>query len=727
MSNEFSNDDTAQKEWWKRPVRFMRVDYAPDFAQVKHMDLDALAKSRVEDWQINCEWVVGTPGFRDAGHKTTFAAEGYETFPGFEDFDYLRTYTPIARKHGLRVVSYVNGHFYSPKFAAEHPGWEQITCRGVAYGTESPLYGSGTTFCVNSPWRDWEIGLIREAMKTGIDGVFLDGPVIYPDSCYCPHCQAKFRAQYGADIPLEDWENPLWRKFISFREDSLAEFLRDSQKAVKEVNPDGVIWLNAGSWQPTGWRVARDVLKVEPYQDFNGAESFFHYGHNADLYGSLMTGKYLRAGQNPYVVFTHYMNGLWHYLLLPPKELELALVQTAACGANPWIALFNSGLQSRENGYAPAKKIFGFMAENEEYYVGAESVADVAMLFSTNTARFYLTRFEDFSGGGAKKEENLITEREAKHTQDLSSRKKACEKFLYDSRIGYFEALTRAHVPFNILLDPDITKEKLSRYKTLILPDASCLSAEDVQVIRDFVANGGNLLASFEAGMYDEIGNPSDALLDLLGIQEVEGLFPVTMGENYLSANEDHLGVKKGYMIARAPQVLKIKSGPDSTAWEQVFNPVEGDYLPLNGISEYPGLITHSFGKGKVAYFAEGLGPFCKAGLTDAEDRLTLMLRELSGGFAVEVDAPRTVSVECYSQEAQDRMIFHLVNNTIDGRPVREFLPVSDIKVHFRSTQEPSRVYALREGGKVQTAFENGRLTVSIPKLELYEVIVVEY
>ncbi|HEY3298282.1 MAG TPA: hypothetical protein VGK34_06455, partial [Armatimonadota bacterium] len=288
MESNSSSKSGAQQEWWKRPIRMMRVDFAPDFSQIKHVDLEALAKSRSEDWKVNCEWVVGTPGFLDAGHKTTFAAEGYERFPGFEDFDYLREYTPIAHKHGIRVISYLNGHFFSGDFARKHPDWEQITCRGEAYGKESPLYGNGTTFCVNTPWREWMFGVIREAMKTGIDGVFLDGPVIYPDSCYCPRCQEKFRAKYGADIPFEDWTDPLWRRFISFREDSLAEFLRDARQVVKETKPDGVIFLNAGNWQPTGWRVARDMVKVEPYQDINGAEYFFHYGEKPGPFDSFM-------------------------------------------------------------------------------------------------------------------------------------------------------------------------------------------------------------------------------------------------------------------------------------------------------------------------------------------------------------------------------------------------------------------------------------------------------
>ena len=727
METDFKGEQSSGK-WWHLPARFMRVDYAPDFSQVKYMDLGALAKSRVEDWGINCEWVVGTPGFGDAGHLVTFKAEGYETYPGFEDFDYLRTYTPIAHKHGLRVISYLNAHFYSKQFAQDHPGWEQITCRGEAYGDESPLYGHGTTLCVNSPWREWAFGLIREAMKTGIDGVFLDGPVIFPDCCYCSHCERKFRDRYGADIPQEDWTNSIWRQFVSFREDSMAEFLQGAQQAVHDVHPDGVIHLNAGSWQPGGWRGAREILRVQPYQEINGAESFFYYGLKPSLYETLMTGKYLRAGKNPSMVFTHYMNGLWHYLLLPPHELEMALVQTAASGANPWIAFFNCGLDARPNGHEPAKKVFSFMARNEEYYKDTESIADVGILFSAKTARFYLSRHEEFStGGAATKEENLVLERDNKTAADLNAGKRNCEEFLSQSRVGFFEALTRAHVPFDIILDSDLTQHRLSKYRALVLPDAVCLTEEEVQAIRSFVRDGGCLLSTFEGGLYREDGEPSDLLFDVLGIDRVDGMFPVVNGENYLIANENHLGFRQRDLIERSPYALKIRTTASTRTLEQLLNPVDGCYLPLEGVSQYPGLITHSFGKGRVAYFAEALGVVCEAGLPAAEDRLCGVLRKLVGGFLVEVDAPRTVSVECRHQRLQRRVILHIVNNTVDGRPVRQFLPVNNVQLKLCSPDAPQSVVALSEGGSVESSYSQGVLCMTIPVLDVYEVLVIQY
>lgn len=65
--------------------------------------------------------------------------------------------------HMNKVLAYLNMHWYSYDFGTKHPEWEQRMADGKSYGEVVPLYGSGTTFCVNSPWRDWAYLLICEA------------------------------------------------------------------------------------------------------------------------------------------------------------------------------------------------------------------------------------------------------------------------------------------------------------------------------------------------------------------------------------------------------------------------------------------------------------------------------------------------------------------------------------------------------------------------------------
>ncbi|MDD8015860.1 MAG: beta-galactosidase trimerization domain-containing protein [Acidobacteriota bacterium] len=714
--------------WWEQPVRMLRVDHMPDFAEMKNEDMDALARSRKEKWGINCEWIMGALAWGGRGDLTAFETPLFERAPGFEDFDYLRRYTPAAHRHGIKVISYLNMHWYSYPFAAKHPGWEQLMSTGETYGRKNPLYGNGTTLCVNSPWRDWAFTMIREAMKTGIDGVFLDGPVVYPDCCYCESCRRRFREEYGSPIPTEDWTNPLWRKFIDFREDSLARFLSDARKAVREISPDGVIFLNAGSWSPGAWRVARDIQNVSPYQDFNGAEAFFHYTGSQNLYPYSMAGKYLRAGGKPAVVFMHYMSGAWHYLLLPPNELKSGLAQTIASGANPWLALVQSSLLSMPRGAEPAKEIFDFLEANRDYYTEMESIAETAVLFSARTGRNYISMPEIFA---RLKETGKPGSQWAELTKEelasLSLRKRQCEDHLALSCEGYFHALTRNHVPFDIILDQDLTREKLARYKVLALPDAACLTAEAASVIKEFVRNGGSLLASYEAGFYDDKGEASTALFETLGVREVAGAFPVSRGENYVKAVSEHWGMAKDRLVERAGQALKVRAADGVDTPSRFLEPLDRPYVPLKGVSEFPALLLHRFGKGKVAYFPEAIGVFIgESRMPSAEMRLGKAIDFLLENPVLTADLPKTVSVDAYRIKGTSRIAVHLVNNTVDGHPVSEFLPVFDVAFKIRSGAAPKSTRALRENGKIETSYRDGWTEVRLPGLTLYEVVVID-
>lgn len=399
-------------KWYQRPVRMMRLDYLGEMDRMSHADLDALARSKRDDWRINCEWVVGTPGTAPGqGYLTAFNTPKFEKHPSLGGFDIIREYLPHARKYGLNVVAYLNMHWFAFDFADQHPGWEQLASDGIAYGRKHPLYACGTTLCINSGWRDWAMELIREVMRTGIDGVFLDGPVVYPDCCYCDSCREKFAARYGTDMPAtEDWSDPNWANFVQFRSESLAEFLRDSREAVKSVNPDGVAFLNAGTWHANTWRFARCLDFVGEHEDFNGAEEFLHPGSpNPPLLGWAATAKYLSAGGKPAVVFNHHGMGTWHYIPLPKAEVQLAIAQTVACGANPWFAIFDYALDhSRDAAVESVKGIQGFLSSHEEYYTAAESFADVALLNSSQTATFYVSDYGEFYGeSGSASEVNL--------------------------------------------------------------------------------------------------------------------------------------------------------------------------------------------------------------------------------------------------------------------------------------------------------------------------------
>lgn len=728
----------SELKWYQRPVRMMRLDYLDALARVKDADLDALARSMHDQWHINCEWVIGTPGIAPGlGHLTTFNTSKFDKYQSLGDFDLVRQYLPYARKYGSRVIAYLNMHWFSYDFAGAHPGWEQITSDGVAYGEKNPLYGGGTTFCVNSGWRDWAFELIREAIATGIDGVFLDGPVTFPDCCYCESCRESFMSDYGADIPLvEDWSNPNWISFVQFRSRSLAQFLSDCRDAVKSVNKEGVVFLNAGNWQANTWRFARSMDIVGPYEDFNGAEAFFHPGpHEQFLFPWAATGKYMVAGGKPAVVFSHHMLGGWHYIPLSKIEAELAVAQTVACGANPWIAVFDYALDhSREEAIQPIDEIQGFLAEHEEHYTNTESSADVALLSSSQTGTYYISKYEQFYGNvGSGKEENLVMDRDGGSAAiDWASRKQICEGAIDQSYTGYFLALTRSHIPFDVLLDDNISPEGLARYKVLILPNSACLSDKQVENIQAFVRRGGSIVAEFETGSYDEIGRIREVnlLLETFGISEIGRMMKPLSHEEYVRVKQAHpvIGeLEAGRLIARPTYSLESKAASDACVPSVFMNEVGGAYCPLNGESNIPALIVNSNGAGRTVYIPSLVGDFyAKFKLPDYENLIeSIILWAHVDPVCIEVDCLPTVQVELRRNHGGDKLLVHLVNNTGDmQRPITEIIPLRDLRIRLRC-EATTGVRALRAGMDLPYAYQDGWVEFVLPDLGVYELIVV--
>ncbi|MGC8971071.1 MAG: beta-galactosidase trimerization domain-containing protein [bacterium] len=718
--------------WWQRPLRMMRWDYMNDFSQIKGEDLDSLVRMKKEKLHINCEWIVGTPGISPGlGYLTTFNAEGFDRYPGFEDFDSLRSYLPYARKYGIRLLVYLNMHWFSYKFAEDHPGWEQIMSNGEPYGKVHPLYGNGTTFCVNSSWRDWAFKLIEETMKTGVDGVFLDGPVIYPDCCYCESCQKKFKGKYGKDIPKEDWQDPLWKTFIEFREDSMVDFLRDAKKVVSKINPEGVIFLNAGSWQPGSWRVARDAKRLSRYQNFSLAEAFFHpSAGRINLYQSAITTKYLRATGIPVVTAFHYCMGPWHYTFLNPEEIKLSIFQAISCNGNVWIGGSTYRHEYNPEGCKPLNDALGFLEENEDYLVDLEPLSDTALLFSSQTARYYISNITElYKDLGSGREQDLILDLgTGKTVIDWSKRKLICENLMSFAYEGYFTALTRNHIMFDIILDEDLSLERLSKYKVLVIPDFACLSDRQWREIEEFVREGGSLITSFDAGLYDEKGEPNftEKRLRLLGIREIEGVFPAIRGENYIIAKEDIFGFNKENLIERSPYALKVKALEGAHTPFFFMNPLERVYTALKGESSYPAVIINSYGRGRVIYFAFPIGTFYGSERIGTQEQLIKSSINYSREPMIRVSGPPTVEVELYRQKNTNRLILFLVNNTGDmQRPISYINPANNIEISIRDSSIKN-IYSVSSRTNIRFKRINGNVSFMIPLLKEFDIIKLE-
>src|ERR1035437_1345210 len=66
------------------------------------------------------------------------------------------------------------------------------------------------------------------------------------------------------------------------------------------------------------------------------------------------------------------------------------------------------------------------------------------------------------------------------------------------------QALIQARVPFHLAFDEHLNHLSPETCKVLILPDSECLSDQQLTTISRFVEAGGGLVATEQAGLYDQ-------------------------------------------------------------------------------------------------------------------------------------------------------------------------------------------------------------------------------
>jgi len=726
-----------QDKWWLRPVRMIRRDYLTDFSAFIGSDLDALARETKERWHANCEWVIAAPGCAPGmGQYTLFNSEEFEKLPGVGDFDLLREYLPHARRHGVRLVPYLNMHWYSYEFAVLHPGWEQLLEDGTPYGRARPLYGGGTTFCVNGPWRDWAFEMIREVMRTGVDGCFLDGPVVFPGCCYCEHCRRLFSdSNKGAPLPAwNDWSNPSWKRFLEFRADSWARFMRDARAAARGINPEAVIFLNGGGFGIGNADTARDAHRMERWQSFTGAEQFFHCTDAyVSPYRTLNLSRFLSAGERPGVVFTHHALSTWHYNPLPAAEMATALAQSVAGGSNTWFAIFMPAMRSHaDEAFRGVEETAAFLERAEPFTTMDAPAAETGVLLSNRTLYYYVSRHREICRDvGSGREENLTVDSgsDAARLRGIQERRQASLAILEHEYPGCLDACNFGHIPLRVFWDEHLLEKKLDEARVLVLPNAACLSRAQVAAVIRFVKRGGGLVATFESGMYDEWGEPvaRREWLRFLGVARVDGAFAPSRVEDYLTVTRPLPWVPAGALLPRPVNALKVRPTRDARALAFYNEPIGLSYAPLSEPSAQPAILSARRGKGRVVYCASPIFESFDRFHIDAHKVLCRALIALAAGRAglqVETDAPGSLAVELRSQPG--RLLVHLVNATADmKRPMGAIVPLRDVEIAVRAGGVKS-VRALKSRRRLKFTAPEDRVRFRVPVVEDYEIIVLD-
>ncbi len=626
--------------------------------------------------------------------------------------DYLKEYLPEAHARGLRVMIYFNVHWFNLEFARRHPDWVQVKENGEPLGG---VYETGTSFCVNSPWREWCFQILRDLCAYPIDGIFYDGPIFFPQTCYCPYCRRKFRRLYGGELPSKgERRGEAFARLMEFQARSLADFLADSRRVIQAAGREIAFYMNGGV-RGANWATARFNRRLVEHQDILGSEGGFIGGDltRTPLWKPGLTARLLetQAPAKPRVIFSAAGHKPWTFSILPAAELRLLYADSIANGAGVWFGFtpFEAG-QPEMQALAEMNRL---LADQAAFFLDTRSEARAALVWSDLSAAFY-----------AGSEAQLI---------DMDRVPSRSEVGNLDGEFsGLAEALIRAHIPFDVLDDEALEREPLDRYALLVLPNVACMSRAVAERLRRWVRDGGSLLATFETSLYDEFGarRADFALGDVFGVEDRKRIVGPTRWD-FMKSPAPAAPLLEGLGRELLPSThyhLRVapKGGQALLAFTR---PLAGRYDGIPEVSDDPALVVNRFGRGRAAYFAGDLGNAIQGFHLGEHLRLTANIAEQWAPPVVRLrGAPASLELVVRSQENGRRWLIHLVNFTGEmTRPIQRVMPLAGLEVSVARDAPARRVRALVSGKDLKFRRREGRLEFEAPAMAEYEVLLIEW
>ena len=314
---------------------------------------------------------------------------------------------------------------------------------------------------------------------------------------------------------------------------------------------------------------------------------------------------------------------------------------------------------------------------------------------------------------------------------------------------GLYRALIENHVPFQVIPKSDLRSESLSRFKSLILPNVTRLSDEEVTAIRDFHEAGGGVVCTYRTGWLEPDGTlrPSMPLAEMAGVRGPFGIVTNPAGHDYQLLPSTYYRIVADHPIGAGTEG-RLQSFRGSYVELETFGgtviaqALDYDYSRMHQhhpvIGWYPGhaiapliVVNDPPGRGRAVYFA---GEFDRATHNDALPGTLNSLAQATVWAAgvsppVEVECAPTVEMATHFSESQQAFTVLMVNQTTnDLQPamvVRYVETLRDVRIRLRGIGRVKEVRSLT-GADPEWAQEESECEITLSRLREYEALVVQ-
>lgn len=580
-------------------------------------------------------------------------------------FDLLKAQLEACEEIGVRAPVYISAGF-DEKDANVHHEW---LLRGKDDWMNEPDFSVPRyhCLCLNTSYLDKLIAEIEEVMQVyNPCEIFLD--IVAERTCYCDKCRADMEAE-GLD-----WQNDVdARKFAS---KVYRNYLDRVEQAVHKYNPDTIIFQNSGH-VTKGRRDLIDTIECLELESLpTGSWGYDHFP---------MSAAYARTQRENFLGMTGKFHKSWGEFggFKHPNALRyeaaLSIAQGGGCSVGD--QMHPEGLLNKST-YALIGKAYAEVEEKEPWVKGAKYIADIAVLAGEAV--------DGRSGKGGKAD------------------------------TGANRILLETNRLYNFV---DI-EEDFTKYKMLILPDAWRIDERLKAKIDDYLAQGGKLLLSGVSGLDENNNFCFDTGVKFIGQNE--------FAPNYYIPCFDAINGTTEY-IMRAPNYRfeNIDAEIISKGQNPYFNRTaehfcSHQHAPNDRSYEYPTSVI----KGNIAYIGWDIfNGYALHGDYHIKELVAYIIKKLmKDDFSIEAGMPDR-GITTLTQQG-DRKIVHLLyaHTTKRGENtevIEDIVPLYSVNVSVKC-DKPSKVILVPQNEEIDFSFDNGKVTFTVPKVEIHQMISIE-
>lgn len=670
--------------WWNRaPYRLVQTNLREIDAT---MDINAYVKSMVD---ANVNIVLINVGGIVANYPTKLPFQFRNTFM---KGDLVGDLINGLHSKGIKVIGRFDFSKLNETLANKKPEWLYVSTEG-----KNVNYNGQVHTCINGGYQqEYSMEILKESITTyPLDGIFFnmigyttsDYSGNYYGICQCENCKKKFHDYSGHTLPVkEDLNDPIYREYAAFKKTTADKLFNQIKDHIKSLNPK--LMINTYS------EAGVDMIASESGSDLT---SDYEWNYSATDNVKRVLGSY--KDRSPGNLLIYFQAIGYRHVGTSPNLAKVWLLENMLHGAPLGFVVVGTLVNYEDRIFIPTlNNLYGFHKTNEKLFTNVQAVNKVALI------------------KGSK-----------------------------DEYEGMIKLLTEEHIMYDIIEPLAIETERMPRsldeYEALILGEVSNMDDKLISIIDTYVSNGGKILATGFTSTKDALGKPMNRIgIKSLGVDPSFDFFRREKSTYLKVSNEDKVSLGqnefKDFSIMMVySDFMKCRPTGKAIGYMRFlpatrFGPPEKAYYTEENITDFPGLISNTYGKGKSVFIPWELGAQYK--LKGHYMHRTLFVSALQNLLnverTIETDASPLIEMSHLDNRNGAFEWIGMINHSGQiGGSLREPVTIYNTNIRFKPVKPIKKLILMNSGMQLSYRQENGWIECTVPQVKDFEMLLCLY